>query len=158
MLEIDAGSAARLRGESDVDLARLLEVGLVAPLVRDLPREHEAVGRIPHEHAAPVAFAVVGLDAVASSAFAGLDDALLHRDLADVMRPGPPRVMTLGEHAERVLHTGVDRDRLPNRRDVRYAGHRSSFRDVCSAIFLNASSASVQKRSKYARSASMPPS
>src|SRR5690348_10287385 len=37
MLEIDAGSAARLRRESDVDLARFREVGLVTPLVRDLP-------------------------------------------------------------------------------------------------------------------------
>ena len=55
MLQFDPGGTVGLRREGDFDFARFGEVGLVAPLMRDLPRDDEAVRRIPFQDLAPVA-------------------------------------------------------------------------------------------------------
>src|SRR5262249_14246494 len=73
VLEVDARASARLRREPDVDFTRLRELRLVPPLVRDLPCEHQAARRVPHEHAAPVAVGAVLLLRVAAPAGARFD-------------------------------------------------------------------------------------
>src|SRR5260221_1263831 len=103
MLEIHASRAARLRRESDFDLARFREVGLVLPLAVDLPRHHQAVRRIPDENGAPVAIGAVHLFAVAAAACSPFDDRFLHRRFADVVSARPPAVVSLREDFERAL-------------------------------------------------------
>ena len=78
------------RREADLDLARLRQIGLIPPLLRDLPRDHESVRRIPLEDLAPVAFGAVLLPRVAAAADLAFDDAARHRRLADVVTARPP--------------------------------------------------------------------
>src|SRR5215472_2419186 len=72
--------------ESNLDLARLCEVRLVAPLVGNLPRKHNPMRRLPDEHLPPVAVGAVVLLRVAAAASFAFYDALLHRRLADMVR------------------------------------------------------------------------
>src|SRR6478609_2124279 len=68
VLEIDARGTVAGRREADLDLARLREVGLVAPLVRDHPGQHEAMRRLPDQDLSPRAVGAVFLLAVAAAA------------------------------------------------------------------------------------------
>src|SRR5262249_4834138 len=123
VLEIDARLAVGLRREADLDLAGLRHVGLEAPLVRDLPRPHEPMRRLPHRDVSPRTIRPVFLFAVAAPADERLDDRFLHRRLADVMRTRPPRIETVGEDAERALDGRVDGDALPDGCHGAVCGH-----------------------------------
>src|SRR5258706_4699678 len=112
MFEIHARPSAWFRGEADVDFARLREVRLIAPLVRDLPREHEPMRRLPDEHRPPITLGAVLLLGVAAAAGFSFDDRLRHRRLADVVSARPPRVVPVREYFERVLDARVHDDRF----------------------------------------------
>src|ERR1700704_3592833 len=104
MLDVHARRSARDWREADLHLARLREVGLVLPFQGDLPGHHESARRLPGQDAAPVAVGTGHLLGVAAATHPALDDALLHRRLADVVLARPPAVQLRGEHLERTLH------------------------------------------------------
>src|SRR5262245_14469524 len=114
MLEIDARASAWLPREPDLDLAGLHQIRLVAPFRRDLPGDDEPLRRVPDEHTAPVTLGAVGLCRVTPAAFALLDNRLLHRRFADVVRPRPPRVVAGREDLEGLLDARVHGDGLSN--------------------------------------------
>src|SRR5215469_2226974 len=69
MLEVDARRTLALRRESQLDLGH--EVADVFPFGRQLPREHQPMWRLPHEHMADVALDAVYAALEPSSALAG---------------------------------------------------------------------------------------
>src|SRR5258705_12698045 len=126
MLEIDARPAAGMRRERDLDLAGLPEVGLVAPLVSDLPRDDEPMRRLPDQTRRPRPFRAVSLASVPAAAEPGLDDGLLESAFADVMAPRPPRIELFGEHFEGALCACIDGDGFSDRDSGRFDhGHHS---------------------------------
>src|SRR2546428_8339890 len=93
MLEVDARRSVGLRREAHLDFARFREFGLVLPRRRDLPRHDEASRRLPHQNAAPVAFRVVDLFAVAPPPPPPLPDVFFPSGLSPRLFPrGPPIV------------------------------------------------------------------
>src|SRR5262252_3050888 len=153
MLEIHSRPAVWRRRESNLDLTRPREIGFIAPLVRDLPGEHQPMRRFPDQYLSPVALGPVFLQRVTTAARVTFDDPLRHRRLADVMRAWPPAVELLGEDAKRTLdarfHCHAFLNRCHDRR-LCCACHRSSFTlRSRSTLFLNAASERVQKPSKY---------
>src|SRR5262249_42885586 len=59
VLERDAGPSLVLGSEEDLELAGVLGIGVEPPVAPHVPREHEAPGGVPHQHAAPVALRAV---------------------------------------------------------------------------------------------------
>ena len=70
------GALRSLGHEADVDLARLVVIGLDLPLRADVPAERGPVGRLVHEHAGPAALAAVDAAVVDVAADARLEDGL----------------------------------------------------------------------------------
>jgi hypothetical protein len=101
--EIDARTAARLRGELYFDLARLGEIGLELPFRVDLPRDDEPARRIPRSDRAPRPFGAVGFASVAAAAEPRFDDGFFEFACADVMFAGPPGIEAFGEDFEGVV-------------------------------------------------------
>src|SRR5262245_11949640 len=155
MLELHARRATDFSGECDLDLAGLGDVRFVLPLRSDLPGDDDTGRRLPDQDAAPRAVGPVDLLAVTPAPGLAFDNRSLHRGRADVMSAGPPGVEAPCEHVERPIHGRIHADRFQYGRHsaLVYCRHRSS---SWSAAVLNAASASVQNRSKYCRSASMP--
>src|SRR5215510_11229226 len=114
MLEIHSRPAVCRWRESNLDLTRPSDIGFIAPLVRDLPGEHEPMRRLPDQHSSPVTLGPVFLQRVATAARLTLDDPSLHRRLADVMRAWPPTVEILGEDAKRTLDARLHRHAFLN--------------------------------------------
>src|SRR5205823_12880236 len=109
VLELDAGRRRPLCHEANLDLARPRLVGVVLPARPEVPAEDDALGRLPLDHAAPLAFGAVGGALVPASARAGLDHHLLRRLLADVVRiEQPPGGHALGEDREGALLRRLD--------------------------------------------------
>src|SRR4051812_45943085 len=59
MLELDPGAIGPLSGEADLDLARVVVVGLDLPGGADVPGEDDAGGPFVDEDPCPVAFRAV---------------------------------------------------------------------------------------------------
>src|SRR3954454_24834281 len=109
VLELDTGAGVVLGGEAHLDLG--VEAGVVRPLGRELPDEHDALGRLTREHAAPLGLAAVLGALVPPAALARLDDRRGHRPGADRVRVHrPPRGHPLGEDREGALARSVDDD------------------------------------------------
>src|SRR5262249_19053430 len=117
MLEIDARRGALWR-EPHLDLAGLRDVRLVLPVPRNLPRHHEPMWRLPHEHRPPLAVGPIHLLGVAAAAGASLEDDALHRRFPDVVRAGPPAVAVSGKDLERPFRAGIHGDALADGRVV----------------------------------------
>src|SRR5262245_28512990 len=118
MLQLDARQRRTEHDEAHLHLGG--EIRIVLPVRADLPGEHDAAGRIPHQHLAPLAFAAVGGALEPAPAGARLDDRGLGILLADVVgRARPPRAVLLGEGAERARLTGFDGDLLAHGRHGR---------------------------------------
>src|SRR5262245_2257172 len=161
MLEIHPSGLVADRREANLDFARLREVRLITPLMRDLPSKNDAPWRIPREHGTPRTFGSVGLLCVAASTRPALDDRLLHRGRSDVMTPRPPTVEFGREDAERAIEACPHGDALANGRvgGSRCFGHRhfsSSSDAIDSMRARNDTSACPQNSSKNARSESKP--
>src|SRR5262245_21135830 len=142
------------RGEYDLDLARFRGIGLIAPVVRDLPGEDEAPGRVPDEDGAPIRFGRVGLLGVAAPSHPALDHGAQHLRAADVMRLRPPGVDLGREHVERVGGRRMDDDGFAYRDLGEVGRHALAFRvsPRASTRRLKSPSATDQNSSKYARS------
>src|SRR5215470_12631069 len=91
VLDLDTRAVRSLRHEPHLDLAGLRGVRVVPPVTLQLPRVHEAVRRIPHEHPAPVALAAVDTGLVPAAAHLRFERAGGHVRFADVVLLGPPR-------------------------------------------------------------------
>src|SRR5215207_1066393 len=142
VLEHDARPVT-LGREGDLDLGRAGALGI------DVPGEHEARGRLPRRHAAPVLALAFG-ELVHLAAFVLLEDDARHAVLVDRVRLRRPPAADLGrEHLEGALRAAVDAERLADRRDRGYLGHRLLL--SASAARLKASRASVQKSSNQVR-------
>src|SRR5436190_1951557 len=105
VLEIDAGHAAGLRGEPNLDLAGFGDVGFVLPPRIDLPGQDEAVRWLPRQHPAPVTLGTIGFASETPASGARFDDRFHERLLADVMGARPPCVEPFSEDVESVLGT-----------------------------------------------------
>ena len=96
--------------EGDLDLARVVGIGVGHPGRADLPGEHEPPRRLPREHAPPVAAEAMRADLEAHAALAGLDPDVLEL----LLRPGvlgrPPLAEPLREAGERALGRRRDGD------------------------------------------------
>src|SRR5438094_3511855 len=103
VLELDARAVGRLADEAQLDLARLVEVGLELPLRADVPADDEAVRRLVGEHARPAALAAVDAAVVDVAALARLEDHVGELPLDDVVVRRPPAAHVVGEHRERPL-------------------------------------------------------
>src|SRR5262249_34555488 len=161
VFEIDSSRAVLQGSKAHLNFAGFLDVGLVAPLVRDLPGHHEAARRLPFQDLTPVAIGAVDLLAVAAPAGPAFNDRFLHGRLADVVRAGPPGIDPLCEHLKGPFRAGLHGDALANRCDrslIHCARHDFAFSLVggCSTAFLNASRTWFQNCSKYSRSESNP--
>src|SRR5512144_2365923 len=97
MFEIHAGGTIRQRRKQHFDFAGPGKIGLEAPLMRDLPREREAVRRLPGGDLSPRTVGPVLLLAVHAAADERFDDGALQGRLADMVRTRPPGVEALGE-------------------------------------------------------------
>src|SRR5206468_3213798 len=81
--------------------------------------------RVPYQNRPPWTVGAVDLLRVTASADESLELHALHRHLADVMRPRPPAVDIVGEHAERFLDARTHGDALADWGKwvgVRYSG------------------------------------
>src|ERR1700724_1159715 len=99
MLELDAGAVRADRDETHLDLGP--EARVVLPVGSDLPRQDEAVGRLPDQHVTPVALAAVDAALEPAAARPRLHDRGLCRGLADVVGgERPPGDVPLRDYGE----------------------------------------------------------
>src|SRR5690349_19183243 len=90
--DIDPRGRRILDDERDVDAARARRIGDVPELMIEVPRQGEMRRRVEFQHLAPLAFRAVGAALVVATALTRLEDRLEGLDLADVVRPRPPRI------------------------------------------------------------------
>jgi hypothetical protein len=110
VLELDSGRTVTVRDESDIDPAGLVGIGVVVEGPVEVPRQGDVAGRIPRQHAPPLALGAVDATLVPSPTDPRFDHRLGHLGAADVMPSRPPGIEAVGEHRKRPLDRRVHRD------------------------------------------------
>src|SRR5215475_4622300 len=132
MLQLNACTVLAFRDEANLDFGLECWVGL--PVGADVPREHQARGRLPQEYDAPVTRASVITALVPAAPDPRLDHCVRCVGLADlVVGQRPPTTHLLGEHSPchrlgrlnahdfpHAIGIGTGGRRLPSRHDSSY--------------------------------------